>query len=95
LSIARFEREEIRKWIEILKTEGGQGEMRYKQYQNTDSPTIQGVWTPFTHKALDKNITVFPKEEFAIPSHTKKSATEILSEMYTSSSNPSSRAATE
>ncbi|CAG7815845.1 unnamed protein product, partial [Allacma fusca] len=38
--------------------------------------------TPFTHKSPDKNIAVFPKDEYAIPTCKPKSATEVVSEVF-------------
>ena len=64
LSVANYDRVEVGKWIELVKTGSGAGEMRYKLYQRTDHPSIQGVWTPFTHKAPEKNIASFPNVRF-------------------------------
>ena len=34
--------------------------MRFRKYQHTDYPTIQGVWNPFTHQAPEINVAEFP-----------------------------------
>lgn len=52
--------EEIIKWLGVLRTSAGYGEMHYRSYQHTDTPSIQGPWTPFTHQPPEKNIMTFP-----------------------------------
>jgi len=82
MSVHNFPREEVYKWINNLRTSGGTGEMRYKNYMRTDHPSIQGVWTPFTNKAPEKNLMQFPNLELSQPSNMPPSASEILLEMY-------------
>jgi large subunit ribosomal protein L43 len=52
--------DEITKWLEIIRTSAGYGEMHYKTYQHTDTPSIQGIWTPFTHQPHENNVMTFP-----------------------------------
>jgi len=52
--------DEVVKWLELLRTAAGYGSMVYKNYHHTDTPSIQGVWTPFTHKPFETNKMEFP-----------------------------------
>ena len=56
--------------------------MRFKKCQHTDYPTIQGVWTPFTHQPPELNLAQFPNEELSKPKVVPISATEQLIEIF-------------
>ncbi len=60
MSCHAFNRVEVLKWISYLTTRSGIPTMRFRRYQHTDYPTIQGVWTPFTHQAPELNTAQFP-----------------------------------
>lgn len=57
----KMTREEICKWLNWLKTRSGLPEMRYMKMWHTDNPSIQGVWSPFTHRDPALNIATFPR----------------------------------
>nr|CAG4648949.1 EOG090X0FS9 [Polyphemus pediculus] len=81
-SCENFSKEELGKWISYLNTRSGIPSMRFRKYQHTDYPTIQGVWTPFTHQPPDLNVTQFPHEELSKPLNLKPSASEQLLEIF-------------
>jgi large subunit ribosomal protein L43 len=60
LSCHEFNREEVLKWLSYMTTRSGIPVMRFRKYQHTDYPSIQGVWTPFTHQAPELNVAQFP-----------------------------------
>jgi len=60
LSCHEFNREEVLKWLSYMTTRSGIPVMRFRKYQHTDYPSIQGVWTPFTHQAPEMNVAQFP-----------------------------------
>ena len=60
LSCHEFNREEVFKWLSYMTTRSGIPVMRFRKYQHTDYPSIQGVWTPFTHQAPEMNVAQFP-----------------------------------
>lgn len=60
MSCDSFSKPEVLKWISYLTTRSGIPTMRFRRYQHTDYPTIQGVWTPFTHQAPEINLAQFP-----------------------------------
>lgn len=39
---------------------------RLRKYQHTDHPSIQGPWTPWTHRDPEINITEFPSVSIVI-----------------------------
>jgi large subunit ribosomal protein L43 len=60
LSCHEFSRAEIQKWLSYMCTRSGIPVMRFRKYQHTDYPSIQGVWNPFTHQAPEINVAQFP-----------------------------------
>nr|CAG4642120.1 EOG090X0FS9 [Eurycercus lamellatus] len=82
LSCHEFNRAEVLKWISYLTTRSGIPTMRFRKYQHTDYPTIQGVWNPFTHQAPELNLAQFPHETLSKPIHMEPTATEQLVEIF-------------
>uniref|UniRef100_A0A182USU8 Large ribosomal subunit protein mL43 n=1 Tax=Anopheles merus TaxID=30066 RepID=A0A182USU8_ANOME len=76
-------REEISKWIQVLKQSNGRAEeMRLRKHWHTDVPSVQGAWTPFTHRHPSANVTDFPCKELSELKLEEQSATEKLLELY-------------
>lgn len=74
---------EVQKWIGLLRTQNGNtSAFRLKKLFGTKHPSIQGSWTPFTHKDPALNLATFPDPSLSKPIDTKKSATELLIELY-------------
>nr|CAG4638798.1 EOG090X0FS9 [Cyclestheria hislopi] len=84
ISCHNFTREEVLKWLEYLRTRSGIPVMRFRKYQHTDYPTIQGVWTPFTHQPPEFNTAEFPNEELSKPVMLPSTATDQLLEIFKS-----------
>ena len=59
-SCHNFNKDEVGKWLGYLTTRSGIPCIRFRKYQHTDYPSIQGVWTPFTHQAPELNSAEFP-----------------------------------
>ena len=59
-SCHNFTSDEMSKWISYLTTRSGNPSIRFRKFQHTDYPTIQGVWNPFTHQAPELNTAEFP-----------------------------------
>lgn len=75
--------EEIRKWIELLRGQNGDSSaLRLRKMWHTDKPSIQGPWTPFTHRNPEMNLVVFPTENLSKPLDIEMSATEKLMELF-------------
>nr|CAG4645188.1 EOG090X0FS9 [Leptodora kindtii] len=82
MSCHNFSREEVMKWLGYLRTRSGIPVMRYRKYQHTDYPTIQGVWNPFVHMPTEMNVALFPNEELSKPANQPITATEKLLEIF-------------
>lgn len=82
IPVNNFTREDINKWLDLLKTQSGIPEARLKKYWCTKTPSIQGPWSPFLHKNPEFNISKFPQEKFSLPKNLQPSATDILIEMF-------------
>ena len=60
MSLHNFEAEEIYKWCDHLTTRSGYPIVKLLKNQHTDVPSIQGPWTPWTHKSPAVNTATFP-----------------------------------
>lgn len=73
----------MRKWMELLRGQNGNSSsMRLRKMWHTDKPSIQGVWTPFTHKSTALNLVRFPASNLAKPLDVEQTATEKLMELF-------------
>jgi len=82
MSLDCMERNEVYKWLDIHRTKAGYPDMHFKNYQHSDIPSIQGFWTPFTHKPADRAVLSYPQESLNTPLNLKPSTTEIVSKLY-------------
>lgn len=75
--------DEISKWVELLKNQNGNSSaVRYRKMFHTEVPSIQGPWTPFTHRNPEFNVATFPDPNLSRPVDVEKSATERLIEIF-------------
>lgn len=71
--------EEISKWVNLLRLQSGDtSSIRYRKTWQTEQPTIQGVWTPFTSKNPELNLVEFPEHKLSELLNKEQSATEKL-----------------
>lgn len=54
---------------------------RYRKHWQTEQPSIQGPWTPFTHTNPPNNLVQYPSLELGEVLNKEKSATEKLLEL--------------
>ena len=47
---------EVCQWLEHLRCRSGEEIVRLRKTWHTDTPSVQGIWTPFTH--LDPHLAV-------------------------------------
>jgi large subunit ribosomal protein L43 len=74
--------EEISKWLNLMTLQAGDTEeLRYRKHWHTDMPSIQGPWTPFTHKLPELNLAEFPDEKLGEMLNKPQTATEKLIEL--------------
>ncbi|XP_075223499.1 mitochondrial ribosomal protein L43 [Lycorma delicatula] len=74
--------EEIKKWLNLLKTRSGMPAIRYRKLWHTDNPSIQGIWSPFTNRDPAYNMATFPMEDFIDVPNKAPTATELLLKMF-------------
>ncbi|KAG0693828.1 39S ribosomal protein L43, mitochondrial [Chionoecetes opilio] len=74
--------EDVHKWVAYLRGRSGYPTERIRKYQHTDHPSIQGVWTPWTHRHPAINIKDYPCEELSAAPQTEPTATHRLLELY-------------
>lgn len=82
IGISKMSRDEIAKWLNYLRTRPGVPEMKYLKMWHTDTPSIQGVWSPFTHRDPALNLVEFPQESLSQPVNQTQTATQMLIEMF-------------
>lgn len=83
LPVRSFTEEQLTKWIDLLRTQNANSSaIRLRKHWHTNFPSIQGVWTPYTHKNPELNTATFPNRKFSLPVDVEKTATEILLEMF-------------
>lgn len=67
--------------MEHLRTRSGEQIQRLKKPWHTDTPSIQGVWTPFTNRDSKYNLVDYPCPELSQFKPPDTSATERLLQM--------------
>ena len=61
-----------------MRTRKGDVLVRLLKKQQTHTPSIQGVWTPFTNKPAWASVETFPSEKFSEPVIKPNTATQKL-----------------
>ncbi|XP_064477996.1 large ribosomal subunit protein mL43-like [Ornithodoros turicata] len=78
---ADYSCEEMVKWVEYLRTRSGMPVVKLRKYFHTDHPSIQGFWTPFTHRPTEQNLTQYPDEQLSKFINVEPTASEQLLQM--------------
>ncbi|XP_045483206.1 39S ribosomal protein L43, mitochondrial [Harmonia axyridis] len=82
LGCSMFTKDEIYKWLNLFKTQQGDKEgIRLRKLWHTETPSIQGPWTPYTFRSPKLNLVEYPNEKLSA-AYEEKSATEELLEMF-------------
>lgn len=83
LSCRGFTREEVSKWLELLRTQQkNHVGTRVRKLWYTDHPSIQGPWTPFTFRDPKLNLAQFPDPGLSQPDKVGTSSYEELLELF-------------
>jgi len=71
---------ELCQWIEHLRCRSGNEIVRLRKTWHTDTPSVQGIWTPFTHLSPPTAVTRLPDDRL---SHcfAPESASDYLSKL--------------
>ena len=83
MSMKNFSEEEVRKWLNLITKQAGDTEpIRYRKNWHTDMPSIQGAWTPWTHKAPEELFSQYPNKDQGEKLDLPETATEKLLRLY-------------
>lgn len=66
----------------MAKQAGDTEPIRYRKTWHTDLPSIQGAWTPWTHKNPAQLHAGYPNEELSVKLDIPETATEKLLRLY-------------
>ncbi|KAH9380374.1 hypothetical protein HPB48_014541 [Haemaphysalis longicornis] len=69
---------ELVKWVDHFRTRSGVPIVRVIKYWNTNHPSVQGFWTPFTNRPTEQNLLKFPCGELSEFKSVFPTATEQL-----------------
>ncbi|ELU09371.1 hypothetical protein CAPTEDRAFT_153190 [Capitella teleta] len=78
MSIDRYPAEDICQWLDHFRTRSGVQINRLRKNWHTDTPSIQGTWTPATNRPTSWNVTEFPCQEISRRLPDKETATERI-----------------
>ena len=79
--VNNYSRDEICQWVEFMRTRSGDQIVRLRKPWHTDTPSVQGIWTPYTNSNPEHNLRTFPSEELSVFKSTEPTATERLLKM--------------
>lgn len=83
MSVHEKDGDEIFKWLSLMTQQAGDTEpIRYRKNWHTDMPSIQGPWTPWTHKNPSTLLASFPNKELGCPLEMEETASEKLIRLY-------------
>lgn len=75
--------EEIERWLNLITQQAGDTEpIRYRRNWHTDTPSIQGPWTPWTFKNPEELQAGYPDKELGKMLDQPETATEKLFRLY-------------
>jgi len=80
MTIANNTPGEVCQWLEHLRCRSGDEIVRLRKLWHTDTPSVQGIWTPFTHLDPHLALTSFPDEKLSRRTGPE-SATEYVMKM--------------
>lgn len=65
LNVAKQSAGEVCQWLEHLRCRSGEDILRLRKTWHTDTPSIQGIWTPFTNLDPQLAVTSLPDEKLS------------------------------
>lgn len=78
IRVNNFNKDEVCKWTEHLRTRSGIDIVRLRRLWHTDTPSIQGVWTPFTNRDSSIAAAIFPNKKLSEYIASEPTASEKL-----------------
>merc|ERR1712002_821113 len=74
-------RHEVRQWVEQVRVRSGEDIAILVKPWHTFTPSIQGIWTPFTNKPSIENTYKFPSDNYVFKELDTSATEEILQKM--------------
>jgi len=65
LNVAQQSSTEVCQWLEHLRCRSGENILRLRKTWHTDTPSVQGIWTPFTNLDPRLAVTSLPDERLS------------------------------
>lgn len=78
IPLSNCDRDRVNWWIHSLLTQQGDPQWRLLKQMHTDSPSVQGIWTPFTNKPLDRTLRTYPDDDLVEMEYPQMTATEQI-----------------
>ena len=63
--MAKQTSDEVCQWLEHLRCRSGEDIVRLRKLWHTDSPSVQGIWTPFTNLDPQLAVTSLPDDKLS------------------------------
>ena len=82
IPLSNCHREHVNWWVHSLLTQQGDPQWRLLKRMHSDNPSVQGVWTPFTNKPLDRATRTFPSADLVDMEFPPITATEQIRELF-------------
>lgn len=82
IPLSNCHREHVNWWIQSLLTRQGDPQWRLIKRMHSDSPSIQGIWTPFTNKPLDRVTRTYPDRNLVDMEFPSVNATEQIRDLF-------------
>ncbi|CAF4232901.1 unnamed protein product [Rotaria socialis] len=82
IPLSNCDREKVNWWIHSLLTQKGDPQWRLLKQMHTDSPSVQGIWTPFTNKPIDRITRMYPDKDLTEMEYPHITATQQIQELF-------------
>jgi large subunit ribosomal protein L43 len=82
IPLSNCDRQHVNWWIQSLLTQQGDPQWRLLKQMHTDSPSIQGIWTPFTNKSIDRATRTYPDKDLNEMEYPQMTATQQIQELF-------------
>ncbi|CAF0739374.1 unnamed protein product [Rotaria sordida] len=82
IPLSNCDRQQINWWVHSLLTQQGDPQWRLLKQMHTDSPSIQGIWTPFTNKPNDLITRTYPDKDLIEMEYPQMTATQQIQELF-------------
>jgi large subunit ribosomal protein L43 len=82
IPLSNCDKDRVNWWIHSLLTQQGDPQWRLIKQMHTDSPSVQGIWTPFTNKPIDRTTRTYPDQDLIEIEYPQMTATQQIQELF-------------